>query len=210
MKTYAIIPVKSFAKAKTRLNIPQIKRESLCKEMLKEVLKTLSKCKSIDNIVIVSKDDAVIKLSEPFGAIQIFDDDLGVNQAVHLADQYLSDLENNYSVIFPQDIPMMESSDIDNLLGFVKSKNSVVLVPSRQFNGTNALVRYYTGSMKTQYDKGSYSHQLDAAKSVTKNISLALIRRIMLDIDDEFDLTFMLKQNEKPDFCKKIRNVLNL
>ena len=156
MKTYAIIPVKSFAKAKTRLNIPQIKRESLCKEMLKEVLKTLSKCKSIDNIVIVSKDDAVIKLSEPFGAIQIFDDDLGVNQAVHLADQYLSDLENNYSVIFPQDIPMMESSDIDNLLGFVKSKNSVVLVPSRQFNGTNALVRYYTGSMKTQYDKCSY------------------------------------------------------
>ena len=64
--------------------------------------------------------------------------------------------------------------------------------------------------MKSQYDKWSYSHQLDAAKSVTKNISLALIRRIMLDIDDEFDLTFMLKQNEKPDFCKKIRNVLNL
>jgi len=51
--------------------------------MLKEVLRTLSKCKSIDNIVVVSKDDAVIKLSKPFGAIQIFDDELGVNQAVH-------------------------------------------------------------------------------------------------------------------------------
>ena len=121
MKTYAIIPVKSFSKAKTRLNIPQTKRELICKEMLEEVLRTLSKCKSIDNIVIVSKDDAVVKLGKPFDAIQIFDDDLGVNQAVHLADQYLSDLENNYSVIFPQDIPMMESSDIDNLLGFVKS-----------------------------------------------------------------------------------------
>jgi len=210
LKTYAIIPVKSFSKAKTRLNIPQIKRESLCKEMLKEVLRTISKCKSIDNIVIVSKDDAAIKLSEPFGAIQIFDDDLGVNQAVHLADQHISDLECNCSVIFPQDIPMMESSDIDNLLGFVKSKNSVILVPSRQFNGTNALVRYYASSMKTQYDKGSYSYQLNAAKSVTQNISLALIRRVMLDIDDELDLAFMLKQNEKPDFCKKIRDILNL
>jgi len=62
LKTYAIIPVKSFSKAKTRLNIPQIKRELLCKEMLEEVLKTLSKCKSIDNIVLVSKDDAAIKL----------------------------------------------------------------------------------------------------------------------------------------------------
>ena len=210
MKTYAIIPVKSFSKAKTRLNIPQTKRVLLCKEMLKEVLRTLSKCKSIDDIVIVSKDDAVIKLGKPFGAIQIFDDDLGVNQAVHLADQYISDLDCNCSVIFPQDIPMMESSDVDSLLGFLKSRNSVILVPSRQFNGTNALVRYYASSMKTQYDKGSYSYQLDAAKSVTQNISLALIRRMMLDIDDEIDLTFMLKQNEKPDFCKKIRNILNL
>ena len=210
MKTYAIIPVKSFSKAKTRLNIPQVKRELLCKEMLEEVLRTLSKCKSIDNMVIVSKDDAVIKLSNTFGAIQIFDDELGVNQAVHLADQHISGLECNCSVIFPQDIPMMESSDVDSLLGFLKSKNSVILVPSRQFNGTNALVRYYASSMKTQYDKGSYSHQINAAKSVTQKVSLALIRRMMLDIDDELDLAFMLKQNEKPDFCKKIRNILGL
>ena len=210
MKTCAIIPVKSFSKAKTRLNIPQIKREAICKEMLEEVLQTLSKCKSIDNIVIVSKDNAAIKLSESFGATQIFDDDLGVNQAVDLADQHLVDLEYNCSVIFPQDIPMMESSDIDSLLGFLKSRNSVMLVPSRQFNGTNALVRYYVNSMKTQYDKGSYSYQLDAAKHVTQNVSIALIRRMMLDIDDEHDLAFMLKQNEKPDFCKKIRDILSL
>ena len=210
MKTYAIIPVKSFSKAKTRLNIPQVKRELLCKEMLEEVLRTLSKCKSIDNMVIVSKDDAVIKLSKTYGAIQIFDDELGVNQAVHLADQHISGLECDCSVIFPQDIPMMESSDVDSLLGFLKSENSVMLVPSRQFNGTNALVRYHASSMKTQYDKGSYSHQINAAKSVTQKVSLALIRRMMLDIDDELDLAFMLKQNEKPDFCKKIRNILGL
>tara|TARA_B100000678_G_scaffold271552_1_gene260298 strand:+ start:117 stop:746 length:630 start_codon:yes stop_codon:yes gene_type:complete len=209
LKTYAIIPVKSFSKAKTRLNLPQIKRELLCKEMLEEVLRTLSECKSIDNIVIVSKDDSAIKLGKSFGAIQIFDDDLGVNQAVDLADQHLSDLECDCSVIFPQDIPMMESSDVDSLLGFLKSRRSVMLVPSRQFNGTNALVRYFN-SMKTQYDKGSYSYQLDAAKVVTQNISIALIRRIMLDIDDESDLAFMLKQNEKPSFCKKIRNILDL
>ena len=178
--------------------------------MLEEVLITLSKCKSIDNIVMVSKDDAAIELGKSFGATQISDNDLGVNQAVRLADHYISDLECSCSVIFPQDIPMMESSDIDILLGFLKSRNSVILVPSRQFNGTNALVRYYASSMKTQYDKGSYSYQLDAAKSATQNVSIALIRRMMLDIDDEFDLAFMLKQNEKPDFCEKIRDILNL
>ena len=57
--------------------------------------------------------------------------------------------------------------------------------------------------MDTRYDMGSYTFQMDAAKTKTKNISIALIRRMMLDIDDESDLAFMLKQNTKPDFCKK-------
>ena len=60
--------------------------------------------------------------------------------------------------------------------------------------------------MKPQYDMGSYRYQLDAARTETKNISVALIRRIMLDIDDETDLALMLKQNEKPDFCNLIHN----
>ena len=53
---------------------------------------------------------------------------------------------------------------------------------------------------------GSYTFQIDAAKTKTENISIALISRMMLDIDDELDLTFMLKQNIKQDFCKKIES----
>jgi hypothetical protein len=49
---------------------------------------------------------------------------------------------------------------------------------------------------------------LDAAKTKTKNTSIALIRRMMLDVDDESDLSFMLKQNTKPDFCKKIESCI--
>jgi 2-phospho-L-lactate guanylyltransferase len=100
----------------------------------------------------------------------------------------------------------MASSDIDNLLGFVKSKRSVIIVPSRQFNGTNALVRCPADIMETRYDMGSYTFQMDAARTKTENISIALIRRMMLDIDDEFDLALMLKQNDKQDFCKKIES----
>ena len=172
--------------------------------MLQEVLNTISNCKLISKIVLVSKDEAVLKIGRQFDAIEIFDDESGVNNAISLADQYLSDKKFDCSVIFPQDIPVMTSSDIDNLLGFVKSKRSVIIVPSRQFNGTNALVRCPADIMTTRYDMGSYTFQMDAARTKTENISIALIRRMMLDIDDEFDLAFMLKQNDKKDFCKKI------
>ena len=151
--------------------------------------------------------ETILKLGRQFNAVEIFDDESGVNHAVHLADQYILDNKYDRSVIFPQDIPIMRSSDIDNLLGFRESENSVIIVPSRQLNGTNALVRCSTNIMKTQYDRGSYVFQLDAAKATSQNVSVALIRRIMLDIDDEHDLTFMLNQNEKPDFCKRISNI---
>jgi 2-phospho-L-lactate guanylyltransferase len=208
LKTSAIIPVKTFSKAKTRLNLEQACKEEICSLMLQEVLDTISNCKRISKVVLVSKDEAALKIGRQFNAVEIFDNESGVNDAVSLADQYLSDKEFECSITFPQDIPIMTSSDIDDLLSFVKPKSSVTIVPSRQFNGTNALVRCPTDIMNTRYDMGSYTFQMDAAKTKTKNTSIALIRRMMLDIDDESDLVFMLKQNAKPDFCKKIESCI--
>ena len=204
LKTSAIIPVKTFSKAKTRLNLQQDCKMEICSLMLQEVLKTISNCKVVNQIVLVSKDEAALKIGRQFNSIEIFDNESGVNNAINLADEYLSDKNFDCSIIFPQDIPTMTSSDIDTLLGFIKSTNSVIIVPSRQFNGTNALVRCPADLIQTRYDMGSYTHQIDAANTKTKNISIALIRRMMLDIDDESDLAFMLKQNSKPDFCDKI------
>ena len=172
--------------------------------MLQEVLKTISNCKAVNQIILVSKDEEALRIGRQFNTVEIFDNELGVNNAIDLADDYLSDKKFDCSVIFPQDIPTITSFDIETLLDFIKSTNSVIIVPSRQFNGTNALVRYPSGLMQTRYDMGSYTHQIDAARTKTSNISIALIRRMMLDIDDEYDLAFMLKQNSKPDFCNKI------
>ena len=204
LKTTVIIPAKTFSKAKKRLNLPQDRKEEICGLMLEEVLRTISNCKLVNQIILVSKDEDALSIGRQFNTIEIFDNESGVNNAIDLADDYLSDKTFDCSIIFPQDIPTMQSSDIDTLLGFIKSTNSAIIVPSRQFNGTNALVRCPSGLMQTRYDMGSYTHQIDAARTKTNNISIALIRRMMLDIDDKFDLEFMLKQNSKPDFCNKI------
>ena len=139
MKTSAIIPVKTFSNAKTRLNLPQQQREVVCKLMFEEVIKTISKCKLIDKIIIVSKDESVLKLGKTFGAEQIFDNESGVNHAIFLADEYISDNEYDCSIIFPQDIPTMKSSDIDNLLGFCKALASTPPVKTFPELGTTAL-----------------------------------------------------------------------
>ena len=83
MKIAAIIPVKTFSKAKTRLNLSSSQRDSLCRIMLEEVVRTISNTKNIDKIIVVSKDEEALKLSKKFGVKEIFDhNESGVNHAV--------------------------------------------------------------------------------------------------------------------------------
>ena len=205
MKTVAIVPVKSFSKAKTRLTISPEKTVDVCKLMLDEVLRTISITKKIDNTIIVSHDQSAFDIGKKFGVIEVFDElESGVNNAITLADEYISDSEFDTSIILPQDIPFFNSSDLDNLFSFFQRKNSVIIVPSRQFNGTNSLIRNPSRIMTTRYDEGTYKSHLDEAKCNNIDFSLVLIRRLMLDIDRQIDIEFAMKHNEKPDLCKKM------
>ena len=130
-----------------------------------------------------------------------------VNDAVKLAEKYLIDNEFTHSIVLPLDVPFFYSEDLEKLLKFSSDK-SVIIVPSRHFDGTNALVRTPIDSMTPRYDEGSYSFQIESAKNDDVKISIGLIYRLMLDIDNTEDLEFVLKQNIKPEFCDKIRKII--
>ena len=207
MKVAAIVPVKTFSKAKTRLSLPQNVTVELCKLMLEEVLRTVVDS-DIDTIIVVTKDKDAIDIGKSYDVIQIADDnETGVNNAVSLADKHLVKNGFDMSVVFPQDIPFMQKEDIERLLKF-SSANSVLVVPSRRFDGTNALLRSPVNIMETHYDEDSYKIHLHTGRTHTNKTSLVLMRRIMMDVDNNEDLEFVLGQNEKPDFCEKIENLL--
>ena len=208
MKTSAIIPVKTFSNAKTRLDIDEEKKIIICKLMFEEVLQTLSVSNLIDEIVVVSKDEEALKISKKFNPIQLADNETGVNDAVALADDYVKKNGFDASIVFPQDIPSMKTQDIDFLLQFQNPPKFSLIVPSRRFDGTNALVRMPVDLMKTHYDEDSYKIHLTTGKSYTTNTSLVFVRRIMMDVDNMDDLQFSLSQNEKPTFSQKILQIL--
>ena len=209
MKTAAIIPVKTFAKAKTRLGLSPEQIEKICEIMLEEILQTLSICPQIDKIVIVTKEKRALEISKKFDLVQIIDNnETGVNDAVALADNFL--LKNNFetSIVFPQDIPYIKTQDIDFVLKFKTESNFAIVVPSRRFDGTNALVRNPVDLMKTHYDEDSYKIHMSTAKEKTRDVSMVFAKRIMWDVDNLEDLKFLLSQNEKPEISKKIQTVL--
>jgi 2-phospho-L-lactate/phosphoenolpyruvate guanylyltransferase len=209
LKIAAIIPVKTFSNAKTRLDLSPNKKEKLCEIMLEEILHTISISPQIEKIVIVTKEEKAIRIGEKFNAKIIIDEkEESVNSAVELADKYL--LENNFhaSIVFPQDIPYIKTQDIEFMLNYKAPPNFAIIVPSRRFDGTNALVRMPVNLMKTHYDEDSYKIHMNTAKEHTLNVAMVFVKRIMLDVDNDEDLEFLLEQNQKPQIVEKIKKIL--
>lgn len=196
LRVGAIVPVKTFSRAKTRLNMSSEKREKICRIMLESVLGTLIQSEIIERVAIVSNDETALGIGKKFGAVQIYDPvELGVNTAVKLADNYFLKEGFDSSVVFPQDIPLIQVEDIDTLLNFRIKNRCVLAVPSRKFDGTNALFRMPPDVMETHYDEDSYKMHLDTAEKRNAIPCLVLIRRIMLDVDDQSDLNLIMRYN---------------
>ena len=209
MKIAAIIPVKTFSKAKTRLDLSPQQVEDLCKVMLEEILHIISISPQIEKIIMVTKEKKAIEIGKKFKVTIIVDEkEKSVNSAVALADKYL--LENNFhaSIVFPQDIPFIKTQDIDFMLNYKTHPNFAIIIPSRRFDGTNALARMPIDLMETHYDEDSYKIHMNTAKDHTLNVAMVFVKRIMWDIDNIEDLKFVLEQNEKPEITEKIRKII--
>lgn len=203
----ATIPVKTFSKAKTRLELSSERKEELCKIMLERVLTTISQSDLIEKIALVTKDEKAFEVGKRFGVVEILDEkESGVNNAVSLADRYFLAEDFDATVVFPQDIPLMEPEDIRTILDFCNSTRCALVVPSRKFDGTNALFRMPVNLMETHYDEDSYKIHLSTAETTCASYALVLIRRIMFDVDDSSDLQYILAELE-PNISNKIQNL---
>ena len=210
MKTSVVIPIKSFSKSKSRLNLSQSDTKYLCEIMLKEILHVISEAKSIDDIIIVSKDESALDIGKKFNCIEIIDEkESGVNDAVSLANEFLVEHSYSCSIVLPQDVPLIFPEDLDNLIRFYQNNEHAIIVPSRHFDGTNALLRIPMPNMKTRYDEGNYKFQFEPIKTARMKYSLALIHRIMIDIDNIEDVNYVIKHDIKPSFCTKVKEIFS-
>lgn len=209
LRVGAIIPVKTFTRAKTRLNLSPEKTTKICELMLESVLQTVTGSELVEKTVLVSRDEKALGMGKKFGAYGIYDEsEQGVNSAVLLADKYLLQEGFDATMVFPQDIPLIRPEDIQTLYQMRTSDRCVIVVPSRKFDGTNALFRTPPNVMETHYDEDSYKIHLNTAEKRNASSALVLIRRIMLDIDDQSDLRFILSFSDT-EIANSLKKILD-
>ena len=200
MKVFAIVPVKSFENAKTRLGtlLSTAERIKLSGMLLKRTIYILKKTPGIQKILLVSSDSRTKKIARKYGVTFLEEDkESGVNSAINLADKFCVTACADASLILPIDLPLILPEDVSIICKSVLDDNNcVVLCPSYKFDGSNVLLRKPCNIIGTSYDANSYlMHVLRGIRNNVKT-KVLFVSRLMIDIDTVRDVRNMLVMNE--------------
>lgn len=190
----AIVPVKRFAQAKTRLAtlFTCDERAALARAMLEDVLAALTASDAICDIILVTSDPAAQPLACVFGA-RIMDDAAAnnLNEAVTLA---LGNLDSHHdaALIVPGDLPLLTSDNVSEAVDFTH-RHGVVLSPARRDGGTNLMGLFPTNAIAPSFGAGSFVRHVEQARC-TNTAPFVLDRATTgLDIDTAADVAALLE-----------------
>jgi 2-phospho-L-lactate guanylyltransferase len=88
----------------------------------------------------------------------------------------------------PIDIPLVTTGDIESLFAALEPAPSVVIVPSGDGTGTNALLRSPPDLFPSHFGPGSFALHVGEAERAGARIRIVRNERIALDIDEPNDL----------------------
>jgi 2-phospho-L-lactate guanylyltransferase len=192
MSTFAVVPVKSLLKSKTRLsNFFTFQERSLFTlAMLQDVLNALKSSK-VDKTVVVSTDLTVERFVKNFGITFLRETQKGLNQALNQATKWCVRNAAEWVLVLPGDVPLITSKDINQLVKLALN-NSVVISPSRN-GGTNALLQTPPGVISPCFGSDSFKKHISKALAKHVRTKIYVSSNVMLDIDSEKDLEQLLK-----------------
>jgi 2-phospho-L-lactate/phosphoenolpyruvate guanylyltransferase len=222
VRTAAILPVKSFARAKQRLgaSVADPLRADLARAMVGDVLVALSETASIERTIVVTSEESVSAAARYLGALVVEDTaeesqsaavTLGVERALAEGFQRV--------LCIPGDCPALDPAELDALLnasdpaatGVAIDEPEVVIVPDRHGTGTNGLLLAPPDAIAPSFGPDSYERHLALAREADAVCRVERPPSLLLDIDTGADLAALRERlSGAPAGAPRTRAVLGL
>jgi 2-phospho-L-lactate guanylyltransferase len=191
---WAVVPVKRFVAAKTRLAdiLSGEDRSALAQAMLRDVLAGVADCPAIAGIVVVTGDDAAAAIAAGVGAIVVeHGSEAGYNSAVRAGISCIRERTANVLVL-PADIPLVRGEDIAYLASLHPAGPAVTVARAAADGGTNALVMTPPDVIAVQFGEHSEARHVEAANKAGAAVRSLVIPRMAYDIDRPEDVARFL------------------
>jgi 2-phospho-L-lactate guanylyltransferase len=190
MRTLAILPVKSYSRAKQRLRggVDEPLRESLVEAMLGDVLDALAATDALEQVAVVTAGNAPAQIARERGAEVLRDEERGHNAAAELGIE--AALRDGYdrALLVPGDCPALDADELGTLLSRPIASPSALIVPDRHGTGTNALVLTPPGALSPSFGPGSCERHAALAHAAGVHAEVVEVPSLALDIDTSDDL----------------------
>jgi 2-phospho-L-lactate guanylyltransferase len=210
---YGCLPVKSPARAKERLRhyLTQEQRVHLARAMFEDVLVEALKVRGLDRLVVVSNDANVLIVAAAAGAMVLIEQDQQ-NHSVS-ADWAAKECMKRGAqtvMLIPIDVPLATAAEMESLLeeAWKLPRRHMVIVPSHDGTGTNAMVLTPPNVIQSRFGPGSFAEHVARAKAAGAAVAVMRPEGLLRDLDEPSDLTLFLDKNPRgrtADLLREIR-----
>ena len=188
---FILIPVKELSTANERLSsvLSQQKRTQLAYVMLSDVFSAVKSSKLADKKVIVTLDKKAEKmaLKEGFEVIREEKQE-GESSSVDQALQVCKMMGAKSVLVIPGDAPLVTGEDLDFILEKERKESSVILVPSHDELGTNAILRKPPDAIPSRFGHDSFRKHKEESEKRNLPYDVYEIENISVDIDEPEDI----------------------
>lgn len=191
----AILPAKQFELAKQRL-APAVQlgnRRALIESMFSDALLALRRVPSIDQVLVVTSDPVASQIAGGHEAIVIEDTASSHSEATQLGIAAALGMGATRALLVPGDCPLLDPIEVEQLLTRPVPERSVLIVPDRHGEGTNALLLTPPDVMPPSFGEGSRLRHTDLAVAHDAVPEVVGLPSLALDIDTPEDLEELLE-----------------
>lgn len=205
---FAVLPVKSPQNAKRRLGgfLAPAQREALARLLYKQTLAALCEAEGIDRVAVVTSDSDIAEHASRSGTL-VFNEDEQLSHSVSADAACLRAIGMGASTVLlvPIDVPLATPADFSRLAS--AARPGVIIVPSADGTGTNALVRTPPDVIESRFGPGSCRAHLDQARSKGIHAELLHLDGLMFDIDTPEDVARLLAGSPDSEIAKFLRTI---
>ena len=195
---FAILPVKNLQDAKQRLKgfLAVEQREALARLLYTQTLAALCQAEGIDRVAVVTSDKEVASHARRSGAL-VFEEKQQVSHSASADAACLRAMELGASTVLlvPIDLPTATPADFTQLAA--AARPGLIVVPSSDGTGTNALVRTPPDCIESRFGPGSFRAHLDQAQSKGVPADVLPLPGLMFDIDTPEDVVELLSRQDE-------------
>jgi 2-phospho-L-lactate guanylyltransferase len=212
MRATAVVPVKRFAVAKSRLapGVEETRKPDLVAAMVADVLEAISEARSIERTIVVSQEPRATDLAAAAGADLLSDFDDAGHGAAALAGIAAAESAGARCVaILPGDCPLLDPRELDKMLTGVPDPY-VAVIPDRHGAGTNALVLAPPSAIAPSFGEGSRERHVAAARAAGIPYGVEELASLGLDLDTPADIIALTMKVEMGGGAKRTAKALGI